>query len=92
MPPGGPQVQDSASLCDEVCQIGDAAEAGDSIVEIVQEVDSQFSGCSGQGHEGVPRFGSILDSGAEADHAFADPAPGGELCIVIVERELRVIP
>jgi len=89
--PRSPQVQDGGSLCDEFCLIGDAAEAGDSIVEIVQEVDSQFSGCSRQGHEGVPGFGSILNSGAEADHAFADPAPGGEFCIVIVEREFRMI-
>ncbi|MCZ7569441.1 MAG: M23 family metallopeptidase [Ardenticatenaceae bacterium] len=70
--PGGPQVELGRLLADEISKSRDGVGAGDAVTEIVNEVEAEFLGGSGQGLESVPGGRAVAGTGTKADIALAD--------------------
>src|SRR5271165_2247777 len=84
--PGGPQLQGRRLLGDEAGQTGHLAGPGDSVGEIVQDVDALLLGGGRQRLQRVPGFGPRRRAWPEADIALAHPAARAEFGAVVMQR------
>jgi hypothetical protein len=81
----------ASPLADQVGQIGHGVCAGNSIMDVAIDTDAQLLGCGGQGHKGIPSFGSIGSARSKADSALAHPLTSAEFGGVIVQRDFGMV-
>lgn len=78
-------------LSDKFGQTGHLKAAGDTIGDIVIEIDAEFLGGGRYGHKSVPCLGALNGAGAKAYYAFPDAFSCPQFCRVVMERDFRVI-
>ena len=85
------QLKLSCFLFNQAGQAGHLVSTGDTVANVVKDIDAQFIGSCDQAQTGVPNLGTFFSSGAKADVLLGFLLASAQFSRIIVKGDLWVI-